>query len=183
MDERTEVPTDTPDSEPGDSPPAPIVYKGVRGWLWLFCFILTVVNPIAVLVSVHRGLRSLGPQLEQMADLTPWAFLVALAPIGIHLILSLGLAVLSLYAGFMLWRVRPRAVQTAKLFLWYALTYQTLAVGMTLLTESPPGREVLGEAVRHLFRALLTFSIWYSYLQSSKRVQATCTLEESKEPT
>ena len=73
---------------------------GVGGWLLFLCVILTFVFPIQV---VHQMILALRSRLG-ILDL-------------IYVLVYLGIAIFSFTAGILLWRVRPNAVATAKLFL------------------------------------------------------------------
>ncbi|MFH1367898.1 MAG: DUF2569 family protein [Elusimicrobiota bacterium] len=135
-------------------------YKGVKGWLLLFCIILTVINPaltVFVYFADFPGFNAL--TFFGIVD-TFWMVLVTL---------------FGMYAGISLWTVRPNAVKTAKIYLLAIAGYAVFIVGYSffiLMPEKPTAYRI-GTAVGALLRLMLYAAIWYSYLDRSKRVKAT----------
>lgn len=129
----------------------------VGGWLLLFCVVLTFVLPISIVYPTIAALQS------------------GLDVVGlVYALVYLAVAIFSFVSGLLLWRVRPNAVTTAKLFLLaqaaFALAlYLKTLLGSGTITPDSAGTLAVGTVVRPLLFALL----WYSYLRKCKRVQAT----------
>jgi len=96
---------DAANQQPAPPPltPAPAEprYKGVGGWLLLFCLLLTVIGPLVLLVSLAAGYSESSKNFEQF----------------IFTLLTLGLMGFGVYAGTGLWSIRAGAVGMAKLYL------------------------------------------------------------------
>jgi hypothetical protein len=135
---------------------------GVRGWLLLFCVVLTFLNPASIAYQMVVALR------------------LGLDVVGTVYVLGYSaIALFSLTAGLFLWQVRPNAVTTAKIFL---LTQAAFAVALwmkVLLGAAKTPDSAAASALGILFRPLLFAVIWYAYLTKSKRVQATYPMDYS----
>ena len=142
-------------------------YKGVGGWLLLFCLGLTIFNPLISFFSLAGSYRESAPYFSQFPGL--------LVVTGLDTVLSLGLTVFSIYAGASLWRLRPGAVQTAKRYLLWFLAYQGVAIALPFMAglASSADETMIAQSVKDAFRGILYVIIWYSYLNKSKRVRAT----------
>jgi hypothetical protein len=130
-------------------------YKGVRGWLLLFCISLTVFNPLSIIASLGAVSTS-----DMFHDFR-LAFMA-------DEILSFIFAGLFIYVGTCLWRVRPGAVKKAKVFLWCVVALNAILVLLTLMA-SLPSHDDRAKAIASAIAALA----WLAYLDSSKRVKAT----------
>ena len=141
------------------------VKKGIGGWLLLFVIFITIINPLinsAILL-----------------------FLFFLVPIGTYIldpymfyptIMGIGFTFFSIYAGVSLWRVKPNAVKTAKIFLitWLVMNvisvieYYAVAPTLGIFDKSffPDG--IINIAISWIIPIVL-----FCYLTKSKRVKAT----------
>ena len=142
-------------------------YKGVRGWLLWLCLGLTVFSPIVTVVMLARGWGQSVQYLDRFPGLT--------VVNAIDTILSVGLMAFSIYAGVQLWRVRSHVVSTAKKYFVCLLAYQGIAAVLPFMAGLPPeaSQEILKAVARDAVRAIIGVVIWYSYLNKSRRVQAT----------
>jgi hypothetical protein len=142
-------------------------YRGVGGWLLFFCISLTVLGPLATLAAFIMVYK----EVSQLFNQFPGLLLVTY----IDVFLSLSLMALSVYAGIGLWRKRPGAVLMAKRYLFCFLGYQAIATILPFMAGLPPAANeaMYADVGKDLFRAVLYFAIWYSYLNKSQRVQAT----------
>jgi hypothetical protein len=142
-------------------------YKGVAGWLLLFCVTLTMVNPLAALASFITAYWEAAPYFD--------AFPRLLTVTLIDMVLSLGLMILSVYAGIILWRVRPGAVQCVKKYLILILVYKAIAAVLPFLAGLPDEADtaMIASVALDAVRGLVFFGVWYSYLNKSERVRAT----------
>jgi len=142
-------------------------YKGVGGWLLLFCLGLTVFSPLITIGSFAASYS----QSSRYFDRFPGLLVITV----IDTFLSLGLMAFSIYAGVCLWRIRSGAVQTAKKYLLWFLVYLAIAAVLPFMAGLPSTANdtLLAEAAKNTFRGFIYFAIWYSYLNKSKRVRAT----------
>ena len=147
--------------------PAEPQYKGVGGWLLLLCLGLTVFTPLLTMGSLAMGVRESLSYFDQFPGI--------LVMTVIDTILSLGLVAFSIYAGTGLWSIRPGAVQMAKRFLLCFLGYQAIAAILPFTAGLPSAatEAMIATVARDLFRGVIYFAVWYSYLNKSKRVIAT----------
>lgn len=142
-------------------------YQGVGGWLLLFCLGLTIFTPLLTLVMLAVSFNS----ASSLAGQYPGLMRVTLA----DSVLSAGLCAFSIYAGVQLWKIRPNAVRTAKRYLLASLLYSFVAAALPFFAGLPSmaDDELAGQAVMTVVRGLLYYGVWYSYLERSKRVEAT----------
>lgn len=148
-------------------------YRGVSGWLLLFCLSLTVFGPVISICSTVVYYS----QFYQYFDPFPGLFFITV----IDIILTVVLMSFSIYAGVKLWRVRQGAVQTAKKYLFCFLAYQVVAAVLPFMAGLPAAANnaMIAEVAKDIFRGIIYFVIWYSYLNTSQRVRAT--YEKAKE--
>jgi hypothetical protein len=156
-----------PPQEPPTGETIPAKYRGVRGWLLLFCVILTILNPLATLISVGGSIAMGSRAFTRYPGL--------LRATVIDLVLSVALMAFSIYSGVLLWRVRPGAVAMAKRFLLCVIGYYVVAAVLMFTAGLPASASarLTAEAAKNIIRGLIFSGIWYSYLQLSKRVRAT----------
>lgn len=144
----------------------PAVY-GIRGWLLLFCVILTIVIPLfflANVISVYYSANSLTNRLQGMFTITV-----------IQNILALGMTIFSIYAGISLWQIRLNAVRIAKRYLICCMLYSIVVTFLPQMVELPSGahRIMNLELIKGILRTFVFVAIWYTYLNRSKRVKVT----------
>ena len=168
----SESPNETTPAEPPPLPPEAAVqpeYQGVRGWLLLFCISLTILGPLLTIASLITGLGISPEALKEFPGL--------LVMMIIDAVLSLGIAGFGLYAGTKLWRIRAGAVLTAKQYLYCALVYHAIGLGLPWIAGLPSEdtKSMIVANARSAMRGLVHFAIWFSYLNNSKRVRATYT--------
>ena len=161
---------------PLQPPPPPPVdtatrLRGVGGWLLFFCLSLTLFNPGATVYNLWQAI----PQNQPFFNAYPGLFLLTV----VDSVVSLGIAGLSVYAGIVMWRVRPGAVKVARTFLIVGAVYTVLAPFAPLLAGLPQRANdiIVSSAFTAVGRGVIYYAIWLSYLTSSKRVRATYTAE------
>ena len=149
-------------------------YKGVGGWLLWLCLGLTVLSPALTLVMLTKSYSDSAQYFARLPGLATLSV--------IDTILSLALMAFSIYAGVMLWRIRPGAVATAKIYLLCNLAYHVVASVLPFMVGLPSevSHGLLKEAVRGTVQSIIGVAIWYSYLNVSRRVRATYVLFESE---
>jgi hypothetical protein len=167
MDDQPGAANQQPATPPVTTAPAASPYKGVGGWLLLFCLALTVLSPLVTLVSLVGGYSESSKYFNQFPGL--------LRINVIDAILSVSLMAFSIYAGIGLWTLRPGAVQMAKRYLWFFLGYHAIAAFLPFLAGLPSAANdaMLAEVAKDTFRGVIYFAVWYSYLNKSERVRAT----------
>lgn len=153
-----------PEKEPFDPK-----YVGIRGWLFLFCLILLVLNPAMVGIStLYLGrVISRNPAIkENMPLYITFIF---------HILFGAAYFCFSLYAGISLWKVKPNAVRIAKNFLLFSIFISIADFLPTLAFDLPAEKKAqfLRNLTDGFFTTLIFVFIWYSYLVRSKRVKAT----------
>jgi hypothetical protein len=150
-----------------ESAPVGSELRGVRGWLLFLCVVLTVLSPLRGIVLLSQSYTESAPYFEVIPGLKTLVF--------IDLPLSLIVIALSIHAGVSLWTIRPKAVQTAKRYLYLYLGYQALASALpfTVGLPSEANQELATEVAKGLPQGVLFAAIWLTYLKKSSRVQAT----------
>jgi hypothetical protein len=141
--------------------------RGVRGWLLFFCLSLTLLNPGATVYNLYNSIPQSAPYFRAF----PGLFLLAV----VDTVVSAGIAALSVYAGILLWRVRPGAVRVTRIFLIVGMVYVVIAPFTPLLAGLPQAVNdaVISAVPLAIGRGILYYAIWLGYLSSSKRVRAT----------
>lgn len=141
--------------------------KGIGGWLFFLCLILTILAPAVTLISMVVGLSD---GLRFMGVVPGWTgFLVT------DTVLSLAVVAFSMTAGIALWRTRPNGARLATAALGVIILYNLAALVMTKLFPLP--NEVESEMLKELtpssLRGVVVSLIWLVYLKKSRRVRNT----------
>lgn len=143
--------------------------RGVRGWLLFLCVMWTILIPFVLLIETGYSLRDL-PIILFNAELFPGLA----AALIIDLFLSLGIVAFSITAGVRLWRIKPGAVRTARIFLYSFFAYSTVSSILIYLAIPPEIRNVTSFDITKEFIQSAVYSIiWLLYLRRSKRVAST----------
>ena len=153
------------------TPDSPLV--GVKGWLLVFCVLLTIVVPLL-------ALWNLVSEWAVVAHIAEGPYADYLSTIRLIVVLNemvaIPLAAFGVYAGIALWSVKPNAVRIAKIGLVASLAYNLLWP-LVLEAVSDLPREIhnamISELANGARNALISFAIWFTYLYRSKRVRAT----------
>jgi hypothetical protein len=145
-------------------------YSGVRGWLMFFIITLVLLSPLGTCSALGQYDQAWKPFYTTYP---------LLRTIGlINLVVGFGLVCFSVYAGIKLWRIRPNAVHIAKTYLL------VLAISSIVLTCLPlfaglPERAntaILEALPVDVIKLLVYPTLWYFYLNNSKRVATTYSL-------
>jgi len=145
--------------------PQPNQYKGVNGWLVLFCIELILLNPAATLTESLYWL-SVTTIYARMV----FGFAVTLyISIVIHALVSL----LGVIAGLFLLAVKPYAIKLAKAYFIALVIYYILSAGLLSLSSGIAAGRVAVILWRWQIWSFVFVVVWYSYLKKSKRVKAT----------
>lgn len=143
------------------------MYRDVGGWLLLLCVVLTIISPARALYNMITSYHDVSPLFNQFPRLLPL--------IIIDYVLSATLMIFSINAGSALWNIKPKAVRTAKNYLFMHLGYTMIAAFIPFSVGYPSSvnQVLISEVTGSTMQALFFFGIWYSYLSFSKRVKAT----------
>jgi hypothetical protein len=89
------------------------------------------------------------------------------------LLLSGCSVVFGVYAGLRLWLVLPNAVNTAKYALLFGVAVDIVTTALEAAAARVPSGQLLFQVEIGLIPTLIFFTICYTYLTQSKRVDAT----------
>ncbi len=123
--------------------------NGVRGWLLFFCVMLTIITPIFYIFLVLR--------LHSSIDILLHSTLIAL----------------SVYAGIMVWRVRPSALQWVTIYLVASVAFVLGNLILAMQTGVMATVEQSQDQILGSVRGLIGPIIWAFYFKKSRRVRAT----------
>lgn len=138
---------------------------GVRGWLKFLCISFCILTPLYTLAAVWPVWNSLAGRPEPIRTV-----LLCLTLFGCS-----G-ALLSFYAGYLLWRIRPGALGFAKALLTFSLVaILALAFGIwaTDGLDDAFKNSLLGFVAQDFMKQLIYSTGWIAYLSWSRRVRAT----------
>lgn len=130
--------------------------KGIGGWLMFFIVILVFITPIYLLFDI-------------VANPTFYSFSSGVYDLS-SIIWVLALAIWSVVVGISLWRRKENAVIWAKEFL---IVSTVLGVFFIFFSYGLYTSEEQGILFVELFRSIIFFAIWFSYLNASERVRNT----------
>ncbi len=142
-------------------------YDRVGGWLLLLCVSLTILGPLATLYNLTTGYS----EVQELFDATPGLRTLYSA----YSILSVGLGLFSLWAGFSLWTRMAGAVDRAKKYLYAVLGYSVILYFLPTMAGLPEEMSTEMQNIMAIasFRSVIYVVIWYLYLTKSKRVRGT----------
>lgn len=142
-------------------------YRGYGGWLAVFGAVQLFVQPVLVVLALFVGANGLEGVSSQYPMIGGIFLLEAIAGL---VVVGLGMR-----AAIKLRGVRPGAVRAAKLYLKVALGWSVVSLVLPYLGGIPDStRETMTvENVKVIVRTLVSFAIWYSYFNVSRRVKAT----------
>jgi hypothetical protein len=154
-----------------DRPPVQIPYPApaVVGWLLFLCLVLTFACPASIL---YQTFAHTVPALLSSHSLKLTVLL------SVYALLFLGVAAFSFAAGLALWLIKPGAVTLAKRFCLVFLCAHLGYFGFWVLLFRPTHlSRVSAMAWYHVAGPLLPYFLWTVYLEHSKRVRETYSLE------
>lgn len=130
----------------------------VGGWLLFFCITLTIIGPLLTFVSIVDVIRRIPIFETNKPDFATF--------IRMNNIVIAAVQVFGIYAGIRLWQKRPGAVNLVKKFLITILVYNIIFALICAINFDIS----VWIAVLH---TLIFVGIWYTYLDTSKRVRYT----------
>ena len=145
------------------SPPGELF--GVHGWLRFWVVVRIYLDPIfTVIIFILAWIGYVS-----LADQHGGGIIVSGL---IETAVAVFLTVRGIQVGIGLRDIKPRAVQSAKQWLLFVLAWAFVSPVPALLLGFPG--ELLGpEAIKSIVKTLISFAIWYSYFNVSKRVKST----------
>jgi len=145
-----------------DNRAAPV---GVQGWLLFLCIVLTFLYPAT---SFYQILFRIIPKIVSSHGRERAVLL------GVYSVVFIAVAILSVAAGLKLWLIKNGAVKFARLWL---MTYLLVNFGYFLfwMAITHPIQPVRFAEMGwyHVVGPTLPFTLWYFYLEHSRRVRAT----------
>jgi hypothetical protein len=145
---------------------------GIKGWLFLFCVLLMIFDPLVIVVTLFVVSDGLAARQDLGREMFRLIFVTG--------VLKIGLAVFSLYAGVSLWRRAPRAVTLARTYL-VAIGLSSVAflfLPVLLGSKMTTAEALSSENVLNVLLTVVYVLLWLAYLSRSKRVRATYGLQE-----
>lgn len=144
-------------------------YRGVKGWLLLLCFSLTVLDPSAILLNLFYITNTAKPYFEGHPELFKMILITGVCRIA--------LMVFSIYAGLSLWKVHPGAVPTAVRYFRAVFFYSVFVLFLPVLVgvSQETYRDMTATNLANSVVTVCYVALWYFYLIKSKRVRATYT--------
>ena len=145
---------------------------GVRGWLFLFCVLLTIFDPFVIVVTLFIASDGMAARQDLGHEMFKLIFVTG--------VLKIGLAVFSLYAGVSLWRRAPNAVALARVYLTAIALSSAAFLFLPILlgTKMTTAEALSNENVLNVILTVVYVLLWLVYLSRSKRVRATYGLEK-----
>lgn len=143
-------------------------YKGVKGWLLLFCISLLIYQPLTVI----RELFSL--QSETLL-LMKYYIPVQLIVLVIVYFLLIFVASFGVYSSILLLKIKTNAISTVKKYLRISLMVSivtSVLVIAAFLIYNPIDMLTI-EYFEDIISGIIYYGIWSSYFKKSKRVAAT----------
>lgn len=139
----------------------------VGGWLLLLCFALVIGSPLITLYNLISSYREVVPLFDLYPGLKNILYIDGF--------LSMALTILGIRAGIALWTIKKNAVKIAKNYFLIFLAYSVVAIFLPFTAGLPSevNDAMIPETIKGFIKSLISFGIWYSYLNVSKRVKAT----------
>lgn len=142
--------------------------NGVGGWLLLLCISLTILSPLHGLANIMKEWNYAKPLFEFYPGLN--------LAVTLEVLCSIALTAYSIYAGSELWSVKLGAVKVTKNYLVTSLFYLLVSPFVFAAIADLPSAfndEIAKEGAKNAILGILSFAIWFTYLNKSKRVRAT----------
>jgi len=126
-------------------------FYGVKGWLLLFCILVTIANPLSAAAEALR-IRS-----------------VAVT------ILDAGFAALCICTGYRLWSIKPKSLRWVEIYFVVRLALAAVTLMGAIISKRPAlGRDFsLNPSLESGITNVYGTIIWWAYFKKSKRVKAT----------
>jgi hypothetical protein len=145
--------------------------KGVEGWL-LFFSLMLMLGPIGYLYYLVNNYIDL-------IEVVPW-YPINVSIIYTDIILSTIISIISIYAGWSLWKIRPNAITITRFYLNFVLIYSILAFivitihfSSTEFSFSSIFQSIYGMTVKETISSITYVVVWKLYLKNSERVKNT----------
>lgn len=142
-------------------------YTEVGGWLLLFCIALTIISPLRTLYNLVSSYNELEEYFTVFPSIKNLLYIDGF--------LSIALMFLSVRAGIALWQMKRGAVKMGKDYLLYFLGYTLIAAMLPFMIGLPTvaNDAMVPEVIKGAIQSVVYFTIWYTYLNVSKRVKDT----------
>ena len=143
--------------------------KGVEGWLLFFCMMLLLGPCVYLPYNINTYF--------QLNDEPNWIPLKDFIN-TIDLIVTILISGISIYSGWLLWKINSNAIKTTKYYLNIVLVYTLLYFTLTTIIFSKMQfnsviQNIYGEVLRETISSIIYVVIWKLYLKNSARVKNT----------
>lgn len=163
------TPLDTPhDFDVLREPDESAQYKGVGGWLLIYCILFTLIYPFMAASSLIDNYQKASSNFQLVEGLL--TFLLINTGLRAYIV------IFSMHTGIALWTLRPHALRTAYRFFFVYLLFITISVILLFVIPQwePEDYEVLIPiTLREVSAGLLYLAAIFLYLKYSRRVRAT----------
>lgn len=137
---------------------------GVKGWLQFFVVVNIYIAPIVyILMNIYAWVAYIEIQ-DDYPNIIISGFIFSI--VGLIFVLKW------IQIGFNLRDIKPGAVHEAKQWMLFALAWTFLRIPFEFVSGIDVEYLMPGIA-KNLITGLISFSIWYSFLNVSKRIKAT----------
>jgi Protein of unknown function (DUF2569) len=144
------------------TPPGP---RGVDGWLLVLCLIFVVVSPLTGFYHIF---------VYTIPNLASAHGFKSICLLSVYSVTFSSLEIYGLIAGLKLWLIKPGAVSFVKHYLWTFLIANIAYFAFWVILIHPKQLHSFAEmGWYHVAGPILPFTLWYVYLEHSKRVRAT----------
>jgi hypothetical protein len=144
---------------------------GVEGWL-LFFSLMLMLGPIGYLSYSINNYLNLKNEIY-------W-FPIDDSIIYTDIILSTIISIISIYAGWSLWKIRPNALTITRFYLNSVLIYSIISfIGITIyflalkISTSSIFQTIYGITIEETISSIIYVVVWKLYLKNSERVKNT----------
>lgn len=137
---------------------------GVHGWLKIFVVVNMYIAPI--IFGVQQIMGFIG--FAMLAEDYPGIVVVGVIEAGVGTFLMIKWILIARR----LRDIQPRIVQEAKRWLLITLAWNMLITPL-VFASGMDAEDLMPGVVKGLFQGIVSFAIWYSYFNVSKRVKAT----------
>jgi hypothetical protein len=145
--------------------------QGIEGWL-LFLALMLMFGPIGYLYYLVNNYIDLTEEVL-------W-FPINISIIYTDIILSMIISIISIYAGWSIWKIRQNAITITRFYLNSVLIYSILSfivITIYLLVAQIPSSSIFqsfyGITIKETIFSITYVVIWKLYLKNSERVKNT----------
>jgi hypothetical protein len=142
--------------------------QNIKGWLLIIAFALMVASPIKTFFNLLESFQLLDD--ENLITQLPGIATV----VYVDSVLSVGLVIVGIIAGYYLWTVKPNAIHYVKKYLLVLNLYHIIAMLLPLTAggTSMDNEELLKSGINDFLKTLLLSSLCFFYFMKSNQVKS-----------